>query len=277
MTRRVWSEQECEALVRDYLSMLKAEQLGQQFNKAAHIRLLTPQLDNRTKGAIEDKHENVSAIANQLGFPGIDGYKPQGNYQKLLVEVVERLFNSDLELASILAARVQTAPSQPPATAFDERRVAPPKPIKGKLAIPASGTSRRPWLQIEATNGMLGHAGEVWVLEHERERLTRSGKANLAERIEHVSVTQGDGAGYDIRSYEIAGNDRLIEVKTTSNPKETPFFVTRNELRVSQDRGASYHLYRVFHFGTRPRFFALQGALDDTCSLEPTVFRARVR
>ena len=38
----------------------------------------------------------------------------------------------------------------------------------------------------------------------------------LESKIEWVSQTQGDGAGYDIRSFDEAGNEIVIEVKTTT-------------------------------------------------------------
>ncbi len=280
-TRRVWSEAECEALVADYLSMLKTEQRGEQMNKAAHVRELQPQLNGRTKGAIEDKHENVSAIANQLGFPSINGYKPQGNYQRLLFHVVERRFFSDTGLAAILAERFTAEASQPDVTPFSKRRANPPKPMKGKLRsdLVSAGESIRKleWLQIEAANRSLGLAGEVWVIEYERERLTRAGKSNLADNVEHVSETVGDGLGFDIRSYELEGTDRFIEVKTTANPKETPFYVSRNELRVSRLKENAYYLYRVFRFRSNPQFFSLCGAIDGCCLLDPVQYSARVK
>jgi len=279
--RRVWSEAECEALVADYLNMLRAEQRGESLNKAAHVRALRPLLSDRTKGAIEDKHENVSAIANQLGYPSINGYRPQGNYQKLLFHVVERRFGSDQELANILTEQLTAEASQPGVTPISQRRVHPPMPMKGKLRsdlIAAGQLIRRPgWLQIEVANRSLGRAGEVWVVEYERDRLTRAGKSHLADRVEHVSETVGDGLGFDIRSYEVGGTDRFIEVKTTAYPKETPFFVSRNELSVSNQKEDAYYLYRVFRFRSYPQFFSLCGALDGCCVLDPVQYSARVR
>jgi hypothetical protein len=39
---------------------------------------------------------------------------------------------------------------------------------------------------------------------------------HLAQRLEPVSATRGDGHGNDILSFETSGADRLIEVKTTA-------------------------------------------------------------
>jgi len=130
------------------------------------------------------------------------------------------------------------------------------------------------YLAREASNASLGAAGERFALDFERARLIRAGREALADRVEHVSATQGDGAGFDIRSFEIGGRDRFIEVKTTAGGKQMPFFVSRNELDVSRERRDSYHLYRVFRFRDEPGLFGLRGALDQACELDPVVFRA---
>src|SRR5437899_3120271 len=84
-----WSREEVEATVSDYFDMLAMELRGEPFNKAEHNRDLQKLLANRTKGAIEKKHQNISAVLIELGYPYIDGYKPLGNYQQLLYGVVE--------------------------------------------------------------------------------------------------------------------------------------------------------------------------------------------
>ena len=94
----------------------------------------------------------------------------------------------------------------------------------------------------EARNRSLGAAGEAFVLIYERARLIKLGKEDLAEKIEHTSKDRGDGAGFDILSFEETGAERLIEVKTTKYGRETPFFVSRNELAVSKETEDRYHL-----------------------------------
>lgn len=41
------------------------------------------------------------------------------------------------------------------------------------------------------------------------------GRGSLADRVEHVAVTVGDGEGFDVHSFEADGSDRFIEVETT--------------------------------------------------------------
>ena len=113
-------------------------------------------------------------------------------------------------------------------------------------------------------------------MRFERARLIQAGREQLAERMEHVSATQGDGSGFDIRSFEVDGTDRFIEVKTTAGPKEMPFFVSRNQVEVSRDRDRRYHLYRAFAFHRDARLFILRGRLDRSCVLDASEFRAHV-
>jgi hypothetical protein len=98
----------------------------------------------------------------------------------------------------------------------------------------------------------------------------------LADRIEHVSKTKGDGAGFDILSFETDGRERFIEVKTTAYIAETPFYLSRNELSFSTEEAAKFHLYRLFNFRKQPRMFTLKGALDANCRLDPVSYRAEV-
>ena len=87
-TRRDWSRQEVETIVDDYLDMLGAELSGEQFNKAQHNAALLPELNARSRGAIEFKHCNISAILQESGRPFINGYKPRSNAQRGLLDDV---------------------------------------------------------------------------------------------------------------------------------------------------------------------------------------------
>ena len=132
------------------------------------------------------------------------------------------------------------------------------------------------YLEREARNRALGRAGEEIVVRFEQERLWRAGEKRLAERIEHVSATQGDGLGYDVLSFETSGRERLIEAKTTQFGASTPFFVSANEVAVSDQRADAYHLYRLYDFRAQARLFILDGALAANCDLQATQFRARI-
>lgn len=132
------------------------------------------------------------------------------------------------------------------------------------------------YVALEARIQSLGMAGEEFVIRFETARLERSGNGRLASKIEHISRTRGDGLGYDVLSFETDGRERFIEVKTTKYGASTPFFVTMNELDVSQRSGQQFHLYRPFAFRRSPKLFIKQGPLDRAFHLEPSEFKASV-
>jgi hypothetical protein len=87
--------------------MLDQELRDTPFNKSDARRRLRERLDERSEGAIERKHQNISAILIELGFPYVRGYKPLSNYQRLLYEVVrERLLGAPA-LAAVTRARAE--------------------------------------------------------------------------------------------------------------------------------------------------------------------------
>jgi len=85
---------------------------------------------------------------------------------------------------------------------------------------------------------------------------------------------EGDGLGYDIRSFEPDGSERFIEVKTTSFGQRTPFFVSANEVSFAHDHAPQFHLYRLFDFRVAPRLFQLDSPIDRHCHLDATTYRA---
>ena len=83
-----WTRDEVEAIVGDYFEMLRQELNAVSYSKTRHRHRLGPQLQGRSDGSIEFKHANISAVLVRYGLPYIDGYKPRGNYQLLLEQVV---------------------------------------------------------------------------------------------------------------------------------------------------------------------------------------------
>jgi hypothetical protein len=271
-----WSHQEVEAIVSDYLQMLTLELLGQSFNKSDHRRRLKTLLNGRTDASIEFKHGNISAAMIDLGYFPLRGYRARDNYQSMLAEVlVLQIRNHPLidEAARVIADQKAVVP-----TLIDFSKVATTAPLKKKpppnLTPPSFRAVKRDYLEQEARNQSLGLAGELFVLEFENRRLWQLGEKKLANRIDHVSVSKGDGLGYDILSFEPGGEERLIEVKTTAHTRETPFFVTRGELALSKTRESQFHLYRLFDFRKTPRLFELSGALDVNFLLDPVTYKA---
>ena len=275
-----WSRAEVEAVVADYLHMLTQELAGQSYNKTAHRRALQVKLRNRSDGSIERKHQNISAVLLELRCPYIPGYKPLSNYQGLVFDVVadrlahDRLFDQSAVSAAEKPAAVPLAPEfarllePPPAV----RRVAEPEPAP---YLARSGGLRRDYLDREARNRSLGAAGEAFVVAFERYRLHAAGAKRLSDRVEHVSQTRGDGLGYDVLSFEPDGRERFVEVKTTAFGKETPFFISRNEVEFSGAFADQFHLYRLFEFRRKPRMFDLAGNVQQRCHLDAVSFLGR--
>lgn len=122
----------------------------------------------------------------------------------------------------------------------------------------------------DAKNRELGLRGE-------KRLLVDSGHPYLAERVRHISLIEGDGAGYDIQSFTSEGETKYIEVKTTRGPAETPFYMSTNEAEFSRTHQDNYYHYRVYaydedhNFGS---FYAVAGSIEKTFDLTPTQYRA---
>ena len=123
----------------------------------------------------------------------------------------------------------------------------------------------------------LGRSGEDMVLAYERQRLREADRPDLAEAVEHVSRTEGDGLGYDILSYTPDEAKKYIEVKTTNFDKTTSFLITDNEVAFSATKPEHYHLYRLFEFGSGPKLYTLRGPIEQTCWLLAKRFEAGVK
>ncbi len=275
-----WSKLEVDAIVADYLHMLTMELAGQSYSKTRHADVLGEKLDNRSRSSIEYKHRNISAALIELGCPYISGYKPLIHHQQMLLGVVsERLSENQLFDSAALIAAEQ--PAVAPLLA-DLKGLLVDPPRLSRIAEPSSPeyanqfkAVKRDYLAREARNKSLGDAGELFVEEYEIKRLRMAGKRTLSERVERVSHTCGDGAGFDVLSFDESGRERFIEVKTTAFGKETPFYVTRNEISFAEYQPEQFHLYRLFEFRKQPRMFDLQGIISEHCVLDPVSYIAR--
>lgn len=277
-----WSNAEIAATVADYMKMLTLELSGQKYNKSAHRKALTKLLDERSEAAIELKHQNISAVLHNLDCVWIPGYKPRGNYQAALGDFVQEWINANPEFDNASLAAVEQPAFVPTEIDFTKFLVPAPLPTntlqepKAKY-LTVNPVSKRDYVAREARNIALGNAGEHLVLQYEEFRLYKAGQKKLANRIEHVSDTKGDGLGYDILSFEETGKERFIEVKTTAFAKETPFFASKNEVTFSQESSEQYQLYRLFQFRKSPKLFSLAGDINHYCSLDPVSYLCRFR
>lgn len=280
-----WSQDEVDAIVVDYLEMLDHELRGSDYSKAAHRRRLLPRLRGRSESAVERKHQNISGVLIDLGFPWIRGYKPLFNYQSLLGEVVEQRLPTQAAVVQLVGSQVDAPVLHAPSVA-DILSVETTKPALCDATEGAGEGVRRPgpfrvvnYLEREARNRSLGDAGELFVMRFERARLAARGREALASRVEHTAKVRGDHEGFDVLSYDEDGRERRIEVKTTRYAAETPFFLTENEVRTSSKWQECYQLYRVYDFGYAegPRLYRIEGDLNASCLLRPRSYVGRPR
>ncbi len=275
MSSDPWTDEENDLIVADYFAMLADDISGHTYSKAEHRRALLPLLNGRSKGSIEFKHQNISAVLKGLGEDWIPGYKPAFNFQMSLVDAVARwLARNPAWLnrppESRPAAGLQeSAPIwiDPPPTLSNQP---PPQELEQMLHIArrfdVAGRDQR--------NRALGRAGEERVLVHELATLRSAGRDDLARKVRWVAQEDGDGAGYDIASFTPEGQTRLIEVKTTNGWERTPFHITRNELAVAKERRSEWCLFRLWNFSRKPRAFELYPPLDTHVTLTATAFEA---
>ena len=132
----------------------------------------------------------------------------------------------------------------------------------------------------EKNKKLLGDIGEEIVLTFEKKRLTQMGRQDLAEKIEHVSKTKGDGLGYDILSYDVVNDtvsEKFIEVKATTGNSTKPFDISSNEVDVSELYPEQYFIYRVFNIHNKmasASFYVMKGSVRSNFNLEATSYKA---
>lgn len=275
-----WTRDEVESTVDDYFRMLTLEISGQSYNKAAHNRALQEKLSGRSRGAIELKHQNISAVLAEMHCGYIPGYKPLHNYQQLLWDIVEERLERDRAFDRTMLNSVEREAVVPDLQKLEGVLVPPPLRSDVRDVDRGSEPLRRPirrdYLERESRNRSLGLAGERFVAEFEARRLHAAGYRMLSDRVEHVAATRGDGLGYDVLSFEPDGRERYIEVKTTAFGAATPFYISRNEVAFSESQPDQFTLARVHEFRDSPKIFELKGAIRRHVRLDPVSFIARV-
>ena len=267
-----WDDAQVQSTVTAYFAMLRAELMGQPYVKADFNRAVQA-ATGRSRGAVDYKFENISAVLRDIGLRYIPGYKPYSNYQDALRTEVERFLARDSEIRRLLEE--MPVPDLPPMVQLVE--VDPPV-----MAPP--GTSHRgrvtvgvDFLERQARNRDVGLKGERLVVEYERSWLSARGRADLAALVTHVPSTLGDGAGYDVSSFLLDGSPHHIEVKATCGSVIVPFFLSASELRYALEHPMAYSIYRVFDLGPNPSFYKLTGDMAEILDLMPVSYQAQVK
>ncbi|MDE2816050.1 MAG: DUF3883 domain-containing protein [Chloroflexota bacterium] len=269
-----WSDQEIEIIVQDYLDMLRIEEDGGAFNKSEHNRTLQARI-GRSRGSIEYKHRNISAVMERLGLRFIQGYYPAQNFQRRLYEIIgEQLIEGNL--VETMSGRVVEWPIPSSGLTFlppPAKSLPPDIPDRHVRRI----VSNLDPAARDARARKLGEAGENFLYQAEQKRLSAAGRDDLAGNVRWVSKEDGDGAGFDILSFTVSGKERWLEVKTTNGPRTTPFWLSANELRVSKESADVFRLTRLYDFSIKPCAYQLKPPLADHVHLRPQNYRASFR
>jgi hypothetical protein len=289
-----WTDEELDLIVADHFAMLAAEQAGEPYVKARHAQKLMAEI-GRTHRSVEFKHMNVSAVLSVLGLPTIRGYRPKANYQAAIFPAIYRYMSSHPDVWDIGQDRLvqawrrggtQTDPTRPLGPGWsDEGEAFTPAPLLVSAAPPVGSKRARPQgLQRlvrkfdpaarDARNRVLGRLGERHVLHHEIAGLIAADRMDLAKKVEWTADVHGDGAGYDIRSFDPTGAERLIEVKSTRGGPTTDFYLTRTEREVSEERPEAWRLYRLHGLPDTPSAFVLPPPLERHVTLTPEAWKA---
>src|SRR6202795_3443351 len=125
-----WQDDELDAIIADYFAMLAADLSGQPYVKSRHSAALMVQI-GRTHRSVEFKHQNISAVLDELGMPWIPGYKPKRNYQNAIFDAIDRYLTKN---PTTLEPAQTAQPILPPVPA--EIFVAPPILAVASAPIP---------------------------------------------------------------------------------------------------------------------------------------------
>jgi hypothetical protein len=224
----------------------------------------------RTHRSVEFKHQNISAVLDELGMPWIPGYIPKRNYQNAIFDAIDRYLSKNPEL-------LERVPSAAPTTMTDGIFVPVPPLAADSAPLPERLqhlVRKFDPVERDHRNRSLGKAGEEFVVHLEQRRLKSADRPDLARKVRWVAAEDGDGAGYDVLSFDISGRQQLLEIKTTNGGARTPFFLTRNECALAAERPADWCVYRVHLFATQPRIFTIAPPLEKAVNLMPETWRA---
>lgn len=136
------------------------------------------------------------------------------------------------------------------------------------------------FIEIAKRNQILGLEGELFVIAYEQLFLESIGREDLSSKIEHKSVTEGDGLGFDVLSFDKNGKPKHIEVKTTIGNANAQFYMTQNELSFMEINPATYYIYRVYDFNREERtgkVVVLNNSIMEQIDLIPNSFRCKLK
>lgn len=265
-----WSDSEVEDCVSAYLEHLVLDIKGEHFVKSHLYRKLADTIP-RSEKSIEYKFQNISAVLDKLGLEWIQGLAPLNNFQNSLIEAVEKKLPDFLRQMGSAPADIGFEDMASFYIGPAPERASKPLPLPEKVNRIVRKFDP---IERDKANKALGDLGEEFALQYERHLLIGHDREDLAKRVRWVSKEDGDGAGYDIKSYEPNGREKFIEVKTTVGGNRTPFYISRNETDFSRETGDRYRLVRLYNFRRQPLAFEMIGSIDKYVRLTTEQYRA---
>jgi uncharacterized protein DUF3883 len=130
-------------------------------------------------------------------------------------------------------------------------------------------------------NKRIGDQGEDVVFWTERRWLETNGRHDLAQNVESV-CRKDPGAGYDIKSFELDGTLKYIEVKSTTSKPPTQnggvrFYISAGEFEQAQ-KLPNYYLFIVFDVKSKnPKIWRVRDPAkltSDLLLLKPSAYYA---
>jgi hypothetical protein len=103
--------------------------------------------------------------------------------------------------------------------------------------------------KIQKAKNKTGALGEEIVLDI----LIKKAAAEGLKAPVHASKEEGDGLGYDIRSWDADGNEIHIEVKASRNKYADGFEMSYNEVMASKDDRYKYQIYRLYSLNSKTK------------------------
>jgi hypothetical protein len=226
---------------------------------------------------------------DEYGYFGTLGYLTHDTQREKPVHFQWQLMDWEAPKEFLQTVGIFTVPDASPLIEVHENKrqnfielVLPPAPRTRRTGTSTLEfqTRKSPnYVLRQETNSAIGLLGEELVLKQEIEFLRNAGRDDLADKVIHVSVVEGDGAGHDIKSFTVDGKVKFIEVKSTKGNASASFFISPNEVEFSKKNAENFYLYRLYDLDVANRcakFYVLSGDLTNSLELRPTQFIADI-
>lgn len=238
-----------------------------------------------------DKYQQLSEAADKIPADNDKYIEFDHEYQSLIAfkadhkEITESLQDLSNAERKLLRKAIVDSEALPELGTVSPTEVSPnivaPPTSKAKTSR-KSGTAKKykpNYAVRENRNRIVGLHTENVVIKYEYEKLISSGKSELAEKIQHVSVDD-DSLGYDVVSYSPEGKEKHIEVKAVDGfPTTFRFFISANEIEKAENDPA-YAVFIVFDCkGKEPKVWEFPNVFkssDPRIRIEPVKFTVTV-